>query len=818
MGEQVTVGRDMEVEATEKKKALKIDPAWEFQAPKYYDFIVGETEDDKVAAEKWLEAETSYDASPHVGKTKAVAELLNLDCNDEDMEEVVEARSPTENKENQLDASSMKTPVKNLSGLLSSEAGGSAIRKTLEESIVHKINEQSSVPPAAPTPESDGSVESDVSPNTPKTNEDGGVRNSERTPLSVMPSLSTSPGSLPAKRLHSHGWKEVQANGTATMPKVQKPSGARRYLTSTKKKETPCGMKGLLSPDDPANKKQKLEGGRLRQIKERVVRPKEQNGLTVPQEFQFCTDKRSRLFGGAECAAAAQGGRAASPFVSMAEKVRKFQTKTPERFHVNPAGHYEIDDHEKRKLKLTKPKTPDFETSYRTRQIRVKSTAELEEEMLAKIPKFKARPAPKKILEPHAPPTIQKTTPQLTEFQEFHLRTTERALQHKATEPRDTNTRQGSSVATSTDSLAAELKRRRKSAPGGSAQVETPHLHTAARVRPLTVKSREQLEIEELARIPKFKARPLNKRIFDSRGDMGVYRNNKREVTQPQEFHFATDERIQHREQPSSLADQFSKMCINQQHHDNTLRPTVPEPFHLETENRGLLKEMRFLQEILEREHEESQARIPRAHPLPFTTDIPAIPPKPEPRGVTRPEPFQLESLIRHEDEQHRLAEERRRAEELEAALKAFRAQPNLSTAPVFVPSRSRKPLTEMQEFQFHLEARAVERADFDKRVVEKHNQYKRFREEYEAARRAEEERSIKAMRREMVPLARPMPVFGRPFVPQRSAKELTRPISPVFQTDVVTRRPSSHRRRSSMTSTAIIRRRMGPSIFVKQK
>lgn len=85
-----------------------------------------------------------------------------------------------------------------------------------------------SVPPAAaPAPESDGSVESDVSPNTPKTNEDGGVRNPERTPLSVMPSLSTSPGSLPAKRLHSHGWKEVQANGTATMPKVQKPSAVR---------------------------------------------------------------------------------------------------------------------------------------------------------------------------------------------------------------------------------------------------------------------------------------------------------------------------------------------------------------------------------------------------------------------------------------------------------------------------------------------------------------------------------------------------------------------------------------------------------------
>jgi hypothetical protein len=65
--------------------------------------------------------------------------------------------------------------------------------------------------------------------------------------------------------------------------------------------------------------------------------------------------------------------------------------------------------------------------------------------------------------------------------------------------------------------------------------------------------------------------------------------------------------------------------------------------------------------------------------------------------------------------------------------------------------------------------------------VTEKHNQYKLYREEYEAARKAEEEKFIKAMRREMVPIARPMPQFPPPFVPQRSSKELTRPVSPHF-------------------------------------
>lgn len=49
------------------------------------------------------------------------------------------------------------------------------------------------------------------------------------------------------------------------------------------------------------------------------------------------------------------------------------------------------------KLKLTRPKEPEFETAQRVRAVRVKSSAELEEEMLAKLPKFKARSVNKKV-------------------------------------------------------------------------------------------------------------------------------------------------------------------------------------------------------------------------------------------------------------------------------------------------------------------------------------------------------------------------------------------------------------------------------------
>ncbi|MFW9777119.1 WVD2 family protein, partial [Brucella melitensis] len=81
--------------------------------------------------------------------------------------------------------------------------------------------------------------------------------------------------------------------------------------------------------------------------------------------------------------------------------------------------------------------------------------------------------------------------------------------------------------------------------------------------------------------------------------------------------------------------------------------------------------------------------------------------------------------------------------------------------------------------FDLHVEHRAVGRADFDQKVNEKENQYKRYREESEAAKMVEEERYLKQMRKTMGPHARPVPNFNKPFVPQKSNKETTKPKSP---------------------------------------
>lgn len=45
-----------------------------------------------------------------------------------------------------------------------------------------------------------------------------------------------------------------------------------------------------------------------------------------------------------------------------------------------------------------------------------------------------------------------------------------------------------------------------------------------------------------------------------------------------------------------------------------------------------------------------------------------------------------------------------------------------MNSAPVFMPVRSNKPLTEIYEFKFNVDTRAVERAEFDKKVLYIHS------------------------------------------------------------------------------------------------
>ncbi|KAL0362318.1 UNVERIFIED_CONTAM: protein TPX2, partial [Sesamum calycinum] len=75
--------------------------------------------------------------------------------------------------------------------------------------------------------------------------------------------------------------------------------------------------------------------------------------------------------------------------------------------------------------------------------------------------------------------------------------------------------------------------------------------------------------------------------------------------------------------------------------------------------------------------------------------------------------------------------------------------------------------------------------------IKEKEMVYKRYREEAESARMMEEEKALKQLRRTLVPHARPVPNFDHPFLPQKSAKEVTKAKSPKL---LVTRRKEKRR------------------------
>ncbi|KAK4389386.1 protein TPX2 [Sesamum angolense] len=134
----------------------------------------------------------------------------------------------------------------------------------------------------------------------------------------------------------------------------------------------------------------------------------------------------------------------------------------------------------------------------------------------------------------------KRSTPRLPDFQEFHLKTSERAMQHssavlKSTFPCNLSDKQ--ELPKCTTNLTIDH---------GNREPGRPSLMNNAS-RPDGCQSSHS-----------FKALPLNKKILTSKGDLGIFRNNKKETTVPMEFNFQTDKRF-HNNLP---IEQFNKLSL----------------------------------------------------------------------------------------------------------------------------------------------------------------------------------------------------------------------------------------------------------------
>lgn len=189
------------------------------------------------------------------------------------------------------------------------------------------------------------------------------------------------------------------------------------------------------------------------------------------------------------------------------------------------------------KLRITIPREPDLETSHRAGRIRSTSINEAGNPP-ATARRFKARPLNRKILEAPLQSMPKKSIPRLPDFQAFHLKTTERAKQHAS--------------APTTSGANCQTDK-------GLNKTSANHILEIGHKDPKRSDSSDVPKTAACQALHNFKARPLDSKILTSRGDIGVFRNSKREITVPKEFEFQTTKRNQ-QNPPIEL---FSKLSLN---------------------------------------------------------------------------------------------------------------------------------------------------------------------------------------------------------------------------------------------------------------
>jgi targeting protein for Xklp2 len=422
----------MEATAEESVSTLvttMVDETYEFLAPRWFDFVNGETEDESRRAELWFQSALSCAPSPSVPRIKARRSFkVEAMCNfNEAEEETLKDKEPLEPVVPIVSLQSQPSQAKKAEVAPSKASTVKPSRISSKDAEVNNKTVDASDPTTEPIEDKEN-IAPACTPKPPMQFSLGAksVDLKKQQTARKIASLLKNPSTLRPKN-------QSQAKGSH-QKSVKGETNLNNIASTTN-----------LIQENQAIKRQKLDDGKSRQIlnpKPATLLHKTRNGL-VNTGFNLCpsvtkhTPKENRKV----CCASwllvyffcqtlsnlvftfqVYVREQIAPFVSTAELMKKFQTSTRDLFVQN-----------RPKLTLTRPKEPEFVTSQRARPLRVKSSAELEEEMLAKIPKFKARPVNKKILAAPALPAPQRSTPHLPEFQEFHLQTMARANQHAET-------------------------------------------------------------------------------------------------------------------------------------------------------------------------------------------------------------------------------------------------------------------------------------------------------------------------------------------------------------------------------------------------
>ncbi|KAJ3027037.1 UNVERIFIED_CONTAM: hypothetical protein HDU68_004615 [Siphonaria sp. JEL0065] len=312
----------------------------------------------------------------------------------------------------------------------------------------------------------------------------------------------------------------------------------------------------------------------------------------------------------------------------------------------------------------------------------------------------------------------------------------------------------------------------------------SPMLRTKSRAKPsVNVKTTEELELEELAKAPRFKAQPVNKKILKE-PHIGAPPPQKPALTVPKSPHFSKISR------PASAVIANKPASPPKIIKANPIRYAGAKPFEPVLEHRQILpgevhlpgeemrlKKLRDFEESLKRKQEdEERMRVFHANPVP---DLSAIDPLPEvkPKPPTEPEPFHLLTQTLPPRSAFQTAD-MMSSQDLMGT--RFTAQPVPQVEP-FVPKRSSKPPTMPEPVLLHTDSRVEERRVFEEAKREREREEEALREAARLEREELERQEVRRLRQEQVHQAQPVRTFPGIQI-HASQRRLTEPESPMLK------------------------------------
>ncbi|KAG9287546.1 hypothetical protein G9A89_019607 [Geosiphon pyriformis] len=308
---------------------------------------------------------------------------------------------------------------------------------------------------------------------------------------------------------------------------------------------------------------------------------------------------------------------------------------------------------------------------------------------------------------------------------------------------------------------------------------KSPFLLTKLRAKPLMLLSTEEQRAQE-AEKHEFKAKPVNHRIFELAGELGVSKVEKSVLTIP------CSPNITKPKPPPQVPPSTPHVIKANPVPDlqNPFRPIfqhrkldAPEFFLPGDEIRRRNAQER--EERIKREMEEiNSARQFRAQPLP--SDSPDQLPIPLHYPVTHPKPFTFQTNIRGEEYQKKFQEKLNEAEQREKENKIFHARPLPKLEPVIPLKPEVPPPTEPHEFIFRTDLRIEEHKKLLAERKSREKEHEMLKEAIQKEEETRKEAEIRHLRSELVHHPEPIKHYT-PVRIEPSRKRPTKAKSPLL-------------------------------------